>query len=121
MNDMRQLVSSTPDISPANLVGNYQNAEADNLVAKHMGSLLSLPSKEGSSMGDMLASKIRGMNLSPVMQKQAIEEVFKGLREAAVARAQQENPRVFIEHMIHGLPAPIQEAAKRLARDKGLL
>jgi len=121
MNDMRQLIASTPDIMPSKLVGDYKNAEADNLVAKHMGSLLSMPSKEGSSMGDMLASKIKGMNLSPVMQKQAIEEMFKGLREAAVARAQQENPRVFVEHMISNLPTPIQEAARKLARNKGLL
>ena len=94
-------------IGPAEMVGQYDNPEANNLVAKHMGEILSMKNKDGVTAGDAIAKAVtskvdsQGRQMpDPLMVDFLRKEILAPLRQQALQLAMAENRSLFMEHVI---------------------
>ncbi len=97
------------------LLGNYADPEADRLVRKYIGEMLNTRGPDGHSLANQLGQAIQQVTADkPIeMKKTLIRELYGQIREAAKAKAQQENPYAFIEHEIRQRP----EAERTILRE----
>jgi DNA-binding ferritin-like protein (Dps family) len=115
---LEQMVAGTPGMSVSEMIGNHGSPEADNLVAAKLGQTLSL--KVGDkTVGDVIAEKLEATPLTA--RKLVLGEMFRGLRQSAMAAAKAENPNAFIPGLIkRNLPGEMREPVRKIVRDQGL-
>lgn len=114
MSKIEQFAKSLPDLQMSDIVGNYADPVATNLVAKHMGTILG-----DSDIGDRLAATLSGLGGPEWVKKFAFMKVLEPIRKQALQRAIAENPKVFMEHLLKGrMPGAMLPEIRRMLRDE---
>lgn len=113
---IQRLILSTPGLSERELVGDHGSREANQLVAKTIGTLLSTSLDKDKTFGDFLADTFTEMELSPQMQKLLVQGFFTTLREKSKDVAKKLRPELFLkEEQSAKAPAPMKEMVEEMA------
>lgn len=88
------------------LLGNYADPEADRIVRKNIGDVLSRKTADGRSMGQVIGEEIAHMTADkPIeLKRDMLRMVFASLRDGAYKQGLAQNPRAFMEHIIRQQP-----------------
>jgi hypothetical protein len=95
-------------IGSTELIGNYDNPIANNLVAKHMGNIFGMKREDGQTLGEYISSQLRAMQNSSGQQpskEMLIDmlrlEILPDVREQALKAAMEENSAAFLEYAVN--------------------
>ena len=91
----QELVTETPGINLGSLVSGHYTAEANNLVAKHLGSLLNRKGPGDVPIGDYIATRVREARLRPADQEDMLRRVLNIFRNVARSQAMAEDRTAF--------------------------
>lgn len=112
---LEQIIKGTPKVAVGDLIGDFGNQRANELISKGIGNALMLPTGEGETLGDGLAELIQGFE-DPSLRKEVIKEIFTQLREAAREIAEAQDPLAFVDHYINSssdIPSGMKEKIRK--------
>jgi hypothetical protein len=121
--NLETIVKATPGITVGDLIGDFGNQQANELVHRKLGESFSIEIAPGMTMGDKAADFLAKVK-DPIIREKAIRLMFQEAKEAAFMAVKKEDPLAFVDHMINtdAEIAPGQrEEIRKLARKKGLL
>lgn len=115
---LEQMVRATPKVQVGDLVGDFGNQRANQMVTQRMGTLLT-SQIGGRPIGDIIADKIENNFPNLAMRKQVVQEVFEEIRALARESAEAEDPEAFLDHYINTsqeIPPGLKDEVRSLIR-----
>lgn len=120
---LETIVKATPGITVGDLIGDFGNQQANELVHRKIGQSFGAILPDGITMNEKTAEFLSRLK-DPVMREKAIRLVFKDIKEDAYTAAKKEDPMAFMDHLINTDPSISpgdREAIRKMARKKRLL
>ena len=105
----------------SDFIGQHDSAEANQLVAKHMGRILSKPVELDGFKGlrkDYIMKEIHEGNWTQATQVELLRKYLEPIRESAVKQAIQEDKAAFIKSKTSQQPIHLRESIRRLERQR---
>lgn len=101
-------------LSLGDLLGNFDNPEANRMVTERIGKMLAHPvgdSTFNARLGDLISNKLSDKPIE--YRREFIKKIFTTLRAEAKTSAFAENPIIFMEDMIRNAPEPLREPLRK--------
>lgn len=100
------------------LLGNFDDPEADRLVRKYIGTILNTKMEDGKTMANFIGEIIQRetANQPLELKKDILRELYTELREKAREQAMTENPYVFLEYMIRQQPESVRPILRQAVK-----
>jgi hypothetical protein len=98
------------NLSLGELLGNYGDPEADRIVSRNLGKLMSTKLGD-SNINTQLANLIASQ--PPALRGELIRKVYSSLRSEVQTKSILENPAAFVEYFSRRIPEPFRESARK--------
>lgn len=105
----------------SDFIGQHDSVEANQLVAKHMGQILSKPVELDGFKGlrkDYIMKEILEGNWTQATQVELLRKYLEPIRESAVKQAIQENKTAFVKSKTSQQPIHLRESTRRKERQR---
>ena len=97
------------------LMPDFKTPEANNLMRQKVGEVLSIQTKSGLTINQLLAQQLKGMEgLKPEIRAAQFKSQFKGIVDELLEKAMEEKPLYFVKYKVEnlkeeGLPNSVQK------------